>query len=85
MKCPKCNKKVGKQTIQCPHCGHLIPRQHSVNVTGKVTMNPKLCMAVGLLMFFIGFLLLISDAAYFSMLPLGLGGALMFLGKKMKS
>ncbi|WP_147822353.1 hypothetical protein [Salidesulfovibrio onnuriiensis] len=84
MRCPKCSKPIKKQTLQCPHCGQLLPRGNAAKKTDQMTMNPKLCMAVGLLMLFIGFILLISDAEYFSMLPLGVGAALLFLGKKMR-
>lgn len=84
MKCPKCERPLKKHSTQCPHCGQLLPRGQAAKKAGQMTMNPKLCMAVGLLMLFIGFILLISDAEYFSMLPLGVGGALIFLGKKMR-
>lgn len=47
-------------------------------------MEPKLCMAVGLLLAFIGLVLLLSDAMYFAMLPIVLGAILIFLGKSMK-
>ncbi|GEM_PF-1262967 len=85
MKCPKCEKTIKRQTLQCPHCGFLIPRGKSAKAAAKILMEPKLCLAVGLLLAFIGLVLLISDANYYSMFPIGLGAALLFLGKKMKS
>lgn len=47
-------------------------------------MEPRLCLAVGLLLAFIGLVLLMSDAMYFAMLPIILGGVLIILGKSMK-
>ncbi len=84
MQCPQCQKRISKHALQCPHCGILIPRGSGSKLAGRLTMDPKLCMAVGLLLAFIGLVLLLSDAAYFAMLPIVLGGVFIFLGKSMK-
>ncbi|KAB1442922.1 hypothetical protein [Pseudodesulfovibrio senegalensis] len=84
MRCPQCEKQIGRHAIQCPHCGILIPRGRGSKLAGRLTMEPRLCMAVGLLLAFIGLVLLMSDAMYFAMLPIVLGGVLIILGKSMK-
>lgn len=84
MQCPKCEKRLNKQTLQCPCCGILIPRGYSAKLGRTMIMDPKLCTAVGLLLAFIGVLLLISEADYLAMLPIVLGGVLLFVGKSMK-
>ena len=85
MKCPNCKNTIGKQSIQCPRCGQLMPRRVSSGTAAKMTMNSKLSMAVGLLLLFIGFVLLINGTEYLSILPMVLGTTLMFVGSKMKS
>lgn len=80
MHCPKCEKELKKNSIQCPHCGVLIPRQFRSKTVEKAILPPKACAAVGLLLAFIGVILLFSHAESFAMLPIVVGGVLIFIG-----